>query len=50
MMPLYMEYPEFSRSICYLERELYAGGKQLSAPWQPQHLYSPGNQLTLADI
>ncbi len=29
MMPLDLEYPEFSRSMCYLERELYAGGKQL---------------------
>lgn len=23
------EPPEFNRSMCYLERELYAGGKQL---------------------
>jgi len=29
LMPLDLEYPEFSRSMCYLERELYARGKQL---------------------
>ena len=28
LMPLDLEYPEFSRSMCYLERELYASGKQ----------------------
>lgn len=29
LMPLDLEYPEFSRSMCYLERELYAKGKKL---------------------
>ena len=29
LMPLDLEYPEFSRSMCYLERDLYARGKKL---------------------
>ncbi len=29
LMPLDMEYPEFSRKMCCLERDLYASGKQL---------------------
>jgi hypothetical protein len=29
LMPLDLEYPEFSRDMCHLEQELYARGKQL---------------------
>ncbi|MEE4364320.1 MAG: hypothetical protein V2J08_10320 [Desulfotignum sp.] len=29
LMSLDLEYPEFSRSMCYLERDLYASGKKL---------------------
>jgi hypothetical protein len=56
--PIDVEYPDFSRTMCYLLRELKTEGKAifqvlfldkaaLKILGQKRHLYGPGDQLTL---